>query len=69
MTSLSFTSGQIQDIIKALEYYENDAYFNQKDAHLASYYMSMQNQFELVLEKLQEFIPEKRVANLVLAAN
>jgi hypothetical protein len=31
--------------------------------------MSMQNQFELVLEKLQEFIPEKRVANLVLAVN
>ena len=69
MTSLSLTSGQIQDIIKALEYYENDAYFNQKDAPLASYYMSMQNQFELVLEKLSELQPEKRVANLVLAMN
>jgi hypothetical protein len=69
MTSLSLTSGQIQDIIKALEYYENDAYFNQSDAHLASYYLSMQNQFQLVLDKLSELQPEKRVANLVLAAN
>jgi hypothetical protein len=69
MTSLSLTSGQIQDIIKALEYYENDAYFNKNDAHLASYYLSMQNQFELVLEKLSELQPEKRVANLVLAMN
>ena len=69
MTSLSLTSGQIKDIISALEKCENDAYFNKNDAHLADYYLSMQNQFELVLEKLQEFIPEKRVANLVLAAN
>jgi len=69
MTSISFTSGELLDIIKALEYYEDDAYFNQNDAQLASYYLSMQNQFQLVLDKLQEFIPEKRVANLVLAAN
>jgi hypothetical protein len=69
MTSLSLTSGQIKDIISALEKCENDAYFNKNDAHLADYYLSMQNQFELVLEKLQEFIPEKRVANLVLAVN
>ena len=69
MTSLSLTSGQIQDIIKALEYYEDDAYFNQNDPQLAAYYMSMENQFELVLEKLSELQPEKRVANLVLAMN
>jgi len=67
MTKIELTSGQIQDIIKALEYYENDAYFNQNDAHLASYYLSMENQFELVLEKLSELQPEKRVAHLVLA--
>jgi hypothetical protein len=69
MTSISFTSGELLDIIKALEYYEDDAYFNQEDAPLASYYLSMQNQFELVLDKLYELQPEKRVANLVLAAN
>jgi hypothetical protein len=69
MTSLSFTSGQIKDIISALEKCENDAYFNKNDAHLADYYLSMQNQFELVLDKLYELQPEKRVANLVLAAN
>lgn len=69
MISISFTSGELLDIIKALEYYEDDAYFNKNDAHLASYYLSMQNQFELVLEKLSELQPEKRVANLVLAMN
>jgi len=69
MTSIELTSGQIKDIISALEKCENDAYFNKNDAHLASYYMSLQNQFELVLEKLSELQPEKRVANLVLAMN
>lgn len=69
MTSLSLTSGQIKDIISALEKCENDAYFNKNDAHLADYYLSMENQFELLLDKLYELQPEKRVANLVLAAN
>jgi hypothetical protein len=69
MTTIEFTSGQIKDIISALEKCENDAYFNKKDEHLADYYLSMENQFELVLEKLYEIVPEKRVANLVLAMN
>ena len=69
MISVTLTSGQIKDIISALERCENDAYFNKGDEHLADYYMSIQNQFTLVLEKLQEFVPENRVANLVLAVN
>lgn len=69
MTSIELTSGQIKDIISALEKCENDAYFNKKDAHLADYYLSLENQFQLVLEKLWELAPEKRVANLVLAMN
>ncbi len=69
MTSITLTSGQIKDIISSLERSENDAYFNKKDAYLADYYLSMQNQFTLVLEKLQEIVPEERVANLVLAMN
>jgi hypothetical protein len=69
MTSISFTSGELLDVISALEYYENDAYFNQNNAHLASYYLSMQNQFQRIYDKLQEFQPENRVANLVLAVN
>jgi len=69
MTSISFTSGELLDIIKALEYYENDAYFNQSDAQLASYYLSMQNQFQHIYDKLQELPGESRVANLVLAMN
>jgi hypothetical protein len=69
MTSISFTSGELLDIIKALDYYENDAYYNQKDAQLAAYYMRMENQFQLVLDKLKQFTPENRVAHLVLAVN
>jgi len=69
MTSISFTSGELLDIIKALEYYEDDAYYNQNDAQLASYYLGMQNQFRLIYDKLQELPGEDRVANLVLAAN
>jgi hypothetical protein len=69
MTSISFTSGELLDIMKALEYYEDDAYYNQNDAQLASYYLSMQNQFRLIYDKLQELPGEDRVANLVLAAN
>jgi hypothetical protein len=69
MTSISFTSGELLDIIKALEYYEDDAYFNQEDAPLASYYLSMQNQFQRIYDKLQELPGESRVANLVLAMN
>ncbi len=69
MISISFTSGELLDIIKALEYYEDDAYFNKNDAHLASYYLSMQNQFQRIYGKLQELPGESRVANLVLAAN
>ena len=69
MTSISFTSGELLDIIKALDYYENDAYYNQKDAQLAAYYMKMENQFQLVLDKLKQFTPENRVAHLVLAVN
>jgi hypothetical protein len=69
MTTISFTSGELLDIMKALEYYEDDAYYNQNDAQLASYYLSMQNQFQRIYEKLQELPGEDRVANLVLAAN
>lgn len=69
MTSISFTSGELLDIIHALEIRENDAYFNKDDAQLASYYLSMQQQLQLVFDKLQELPGENRVANLVLAMN
>lgn len=68
MTHISFTSGEILDIISALEdkaeNLEESANFK-----LASYYYNIIQQFDLVSEKLQDFFPENRVANLVLATN
>ena len=69
MTSISFTSGELLDIIKALEIMENRAYVVDGNAHLASYYLHLITQFEVINEKLQELPGESRVANLVLAAN
>jgi len=68
MTSISFTSGELLDIISALEEKENVLY-DADDKHLAAYYMNLGNQFQRVYDKLQDFVPENRVANLVLIAN
>jgi hypothetical protein len=68
MTSISFTSGELLDIISALEDREN-ALYDAGDKHLAAYYMNLGVQFQRVYDKLQDFVPENRVANLVLAVN
>jgi hypothetical protein len=68
MTSISFTSGELLDIISALEIKLSQAEDN-GDAHLAMYYFEMQNQFQRIFDKLQDFVPENRVAHLVLAVN
>jgi len=68
MTSISFTSGELLDIINALEEKE-DALYLGEDKHLAAYYMNLGVQFQRIYDKLQEFQPENRVANLVLAVN
>lgn len=68
MTSISFTSGEILDIISTLEdkaeKLEESAQFT-----LANYYYNMIEQFDRISEKLEDFQPENRVANLVLAVN
>ena len=69
MTSISFTSGELLDIISALEEKENLAYLVDYDPGLAAYYMNLGNQFQRIYDKLQDFVPENRVANLVLAMN
>lgn len=66
MTHISFTSGQILDIISALEEKE-DALYDADDKQLAAYYMQMGAQFQRVYDRLQDVVPEKRVAELVLA--
>ena len=69
MTSISFTSGELLDIIKTLEEKENLAYLVDYDPGLAAYYMNLGNQFQRIYDKLQELPGESRVANLVLSAN
>lgn len=69
MTHISFTSGEILDIISALEDKENHAYDELNDPHLATYYMNLASQFHRIHDRLQGFIPENRVANLVLAVD
>ena len=68
MTQVSFTSGELFDIISALEdkaeNLEESANFT-----LANYYYNIIEQLDKITEKLEDFQPENRVANLVLAVN
>lgn len=65
MTSVSFTSGQLLDIISALEEKENTLY-DADNRHLAAYYMNLGVQFQRVYDRIQDLQPEKRQATLVL---
>lgn len=67
MTQVSLSSGEILDIISLLsnKCMECD---NKDDGALAVYYGKLAQQFETVYDKLQEFVPENRVANLIMAA-
>ena len=67
MTSISFTSGELLDIVSALEIKEDQAY-DSGDHQLAAYYMNLSNQFNRIYDRLQDKVPEYRVAELVLAA-
>jgi hypothetical protein len=66
MTSVSFTSGEIMDIIDALEVKEDKSYLA-GDVQLAAYYMQLVNQFQRINDRLSERPGEHRVAELVLA--
>lgn len=65
MVHLSFTSGEILDVISSLED-KKSAAEDREDYHLAAYYLSMVQQFEQVTDKLNEFPGESRIANLVM---
>jgi hypothetical protein len=67
MTAIKFTSGEIMDIITALEIQEDKAYTS-GNAHLAAYYMNMVNQFHRISDRLSERPGELRVAELGLLA-
>lgn len=66
MTSISFTSGEIYDIISALSC-KGSAAEDAGDYHLSAYYLNMAQQFEEIAYKLQDFPGENRVAHLVMA--
>jgi len=67
MTQLSLTSGELYDIISALQLVEEGVY-DDGDHQGAAYYQNMIQQFELIFDKLQERVGEDKVAQLVLAA-
>lgn len=67
MTHISFTSGQLLDIISSLEEVENSLY-DAENKHLAVYYMNLASQFHRMYDKLQALPGEKRVANLVVSS-
>jgi hypothetical protein len=67
MTQISFTSGELLDIIDVLVEKEN-ALFRADNHQLAAYYLHIIQPFELIHSKLLERPGEDRVANLTLAA-
>lgn len=66
MTQISFTSGEIYDIIDALSE-KGSAAEDRGEHHLSAYYLTMVQQFEEITYKLQDMPGEKRVAHLVMA--
>jgi hypothetical protein len=65
MTHISFTSGEIFDIISALEDRCQSAE-DRGNHHLSAYFLNMVQQFEMITEKLNDLPGEQRVANLVM---
>ena len=67
MTQVSFASGELYDIISALQLVEEGVY-DDGDHQGAAYYQNMIQKFELICDELQERPGEDKVANLVLTA-
>jgi hypothetical protein len=67
MTQISFTSGELLDIIDVLVNKEQ-ALFMANDHQGGAYYENMIQQFELIHSKLLERPGEDRVAHLILAS-
>jgi hypothetical protein len=66
MTTISLTSGELLDVISSLE--ERAEILEEAENYqLSAYYLNILQQFEAIVEKLDELPGEKRVANLVMA--
>jgi hypothetical protein len=66
MTSISFTSGELLDVISALCDKEQELYYDGEE-QLASYYLKIIQQFETIVERMEQLPGEDRVAQLVMA--
>lgn len=68
MTSICFSSGELLDIISALEVKEDKAYMDGDD-YLAAYYMQLAAKFECIYDKLQDLPGEQRESTMIPASN
>jgi hypothetical protein len=62
---ITFTSGQLLDLIALLEQKE-DALYDAEERGLAVYYMQMGVQLQRMYDRLQSLPGEQRVAELVI---
>lgn len=65
MTPISFTSGQLLDLISLLEEKE-DALYDAENKALSIYYMQIGVQFQRMYDRLQNLPGEKRVVEFVM---
>ena len=65
---ITFTSGQLLDLIALLEEKE-DALYEDDQKSLAIYYMQMGAQFQRMYDLLQNLPGEKRVTQLVVSSH
>lgn len=62
---ITFTSGQLLDIIELLQEKE-DAHYDAENRGLSVYYMQMGVQFQRMYDRLQSLPGEQRVVELVM---
>lgn len=67
MKPISFTSGQLLDLIALLEEKE-DALYDAENKALSIYYMQMGMQFQRMYDRLQGLPGEQRVVELVISS-
>lgn len=65
---VSFTSGELLDIIAALEEKEDFNYQVKEDHNLAAYYMNLGVKFQRMYDLLQGLPGEHRVTELVVSS-
>lgn len=65
---ITFTSGELLDIIASLEVNEDAAYHIKEDHQLAAYYMNLGVKFQRMYDLLQNLPGEQRVVELVISS-